>query len=373
MIAFDQLMGMQEFNLPLQCDKDQSVRELLELKFDLYYKTLSQLDGNLVDCKYAFDNLSKTKEIGDAILLAHDQAMAGKPGAGLTTFAAALNKYKAELDAGLVNILPKAERLYRIRASDKYLYDHKELFHIPFEDRHIAGTQRFSIPGRPSLYLGGSIFICWMEMGRPDFNKIFISEFRPHTQIKVLDMCYNLNFLKEVTNSPTTVYGGCEARKELIDGVLMFWPLLAACSIKRKNKDAKFHPEYVISHFLSEWIVDSGIDGIRYMSTQVDSEAHNGAGDFRTRSNCYFPAQENLPKGFCGILSAKFEMTPPAPFEIIKTVKSGRDHKIVSSEQIEIGKGYKVGMGKTEFYAVQFNLQDAPLALCGDVLKPPSP
>ena len=36
----------------------------------------------------------------------------------------------------------------------------KDMFHIPFEKRHLVSGQRFSIHGVPSVYLGESIYDC---------------------------------------------------------------------------------------------------------------------------------------------------------------------------------------------------------------------
>ena len=67
--------------------------------------------------------------------------------------------------------------LYRIRTGSLDPYSRKKLFHIPFELRHIVATQRYSIPGLPCLYLGSSLWACWEELGRPDFNKLHVARF----------------------------------------------------------------------------------------------------------------------------------------------------------------------------------------------------
>ena len=46
----------------------------------------------------------------------------------------------------------------------------RDLFHVPFEEREKLASQRYSIPGVPCLYLGSSAYVCWEELGRPEFQ-----------------------------------------------------------------------------------------------------------------------------------------------------------------------------------------------------------
>lgn len=85
--------------------------------------------------------------------------------------------------------------LYRVRKSDSVLRERKDLFHIPFKLRHRVSAMRFSVSGLPCLYLGTSIFVCWQEMGKPDFDKLYISSFisnNDNSHVRILDLGYNL-------------------------------------------------------------------------------------------------------------------------------------------------------------------------------------
>lgn len=69
------------------------------------------------------------------------------------------------------SVLPAGARLYKAREShSNYLYSKEEMFHIPYDKRHLIGNQRFSVSGLPCLYLASSSYVCWEELGRVDFN-----------------------------------------------------------------------------------------------------------------------------------------------------------------------------------------------------------
>lgn len=61
--------------------------------------------------------------------------------------------------------------MYKCRENSKLFHFLKdEMFHIPYEKRNLVGNQRFSLSGLPCLYLGGSSYICWEELGRKDLS-----------------------------------------------------------------------------------------------------------------------------------------------------------------------------------------------------------
>jgi hypothetical protein len=77
-------------------------------------------------------------------------------------------------DSGIRRFLDKGKafepgtNFFRIRIMPgNYPLEKKQLFHIPFQDRGLVNTQRYSIPGLPSLYVANSIYVAWEEMGRP--------------------------------------------------------------------------------------------------------------------------------------------------------------------------------------------------------------
>src|SRR5262249_44356941 len=109
----------------------------------------------------------------------------------------------ARLDQGIRNIMPEFSRflqpvdhafqkeLYRMRVEHEpgVTFSKPDLFHIPFDKRHKVTRQRYSIPGLPCLYLGGTLYICWEELRRPKFESIHVARFQvaDGQQISVLD------------------------------------------------------------------------------------------------------------------------------------------------------------------------------------------
>lgn len=84
-----------------------------------------------------------------------------------------------ELDSDLKNFsevlniveIPSGTNFYRIRIhKENYPLPNDSFFHIPFNLRGKVKTQRFSIPGFPSLYLGNSIYVYWEELKRPNIS-----------------------------------------------------------------------------------------------------------------------------------------------------------------------------------------------------------
>jgi hypothetical protein len=63
----------------------------------------------------------------------------------------------------------------------------RDIFHIPFEKRQLVASQRYSIPGLPSLHLASSLWIAWEEFDRPDLASIHASRFEGKGDLKVLD------------------------------------------------------------------------------------------------------------------------------------------------------------------------------------------
>ena len=80
-------------------------------------------------------------------------------------------------------------KLYRIRTSEYGgLFSKEEMFHIPFDKRHLVSNNRFSVHGFPSLYLGESTYICWEEMENPNFDTCNISIFSNDHPLSVINL-----------------------------------------------------------------------------------------------------------------------------------------------------------------------------------------
>lgn len=199
-------------------------------------------------------------------------------------------------------------RLFRIRQTENELPNRDQLFHIPFRARHLVANQRYSIAGLPSLYLGSSIYVCWLELGKPKFSNICISGYKPIGQISILNLAYDLpQLIDELENH--------QISHEDFINKLMLWPFLMACSFQIKYAYAAFHEEYILPSMLLDWITFHGKDihGLKYLSTKLKSPEKKNYG-----INYVFPPQRLDEKfDYCKVLSNSFVLTNPLSWELL--------------------------------------------------------
>lgn len=121
------------------------------------------------------------------------------------------------------------------------------MFHIPFDRRGIVGTQRYSAPGFPCLYLGFSPHACWEEMGRPDLSKTYISLFEPQEFYKFL------NFSIPYFHSWMDVNNGDKVFKNDLE----YFPFVISSMVKVCNPDDAFKPEYIVPQLVMQWLLEN--------------------------------------------------------------------------------------------------------------------
>lgn len=247
---------------------------------------------------------------------------------------------------------------YRIRESDsKHSLKREELFHVPFSQRRKINTNRFSIPGLPSLYLSDSIYVAWEELGRPKFDKIHASRFELSENFRVLDLT-------------TQIY----CRSEYLDTIIDFWgydralasvfkfPLILACAVKVNNSNDVFRPEYIVPQMLLQWIkANSYFDGICYTTSHIDYTNSNFEGSFR---NFIIPAlyQEG---DYCPKIKRIFKMTEVISAELVslseRTIEMGAfNYENVKVQAVEIIKGQKMNYSDTKFASLEKVLSYLP-------------
>jgi hypothetical protein len=258
--------------------------------------------------------------------------------------------------------------LYRMRlnkvAATSATLSGKDLFHVPFEIRHRVQNQRYSIAGLPCLYLGSSTWVCWEELGRPDLDSIFVSRFRIVEDIRVLDFQFPPRTAWVVFQHAISELRGlypvaaAELRNRFDDGFvgsyIGFWPLIAACSIKRESRDGAFYPQYIVPQLLLQWVTkEQRVDGIRYFSTRTPP-----GGDPHT--NCAFPAREIAASGRCSYLRRKFHLTDPIAWSILREVDAGAQVFIGPSNQM---RSIKL-TDNVNFYYPRTGFFQAEVTLC---------
>jgi hypothetical protein len=125
--------------------------------------------------------------------------------------------------------------MYRVRRQVAPPLTREEMFHVPFELRHKIAPQRYSIPGLPSLYLGGSLYTCWVEMRQPVFADLPASclWLRPGEQLRYVDFAHRPRWLCTWLSNN----GGAPLPQHAIDYIvshLVCWPLMAVASVRTK-------------------------------------------------------------------------------------------------------------------------------------------
>ncbi len=261
-----------------------------------------------------------------------NQAIIGSP---------AMKNHIYQMTVPLTKLCNRRTPLFRVRKSESILKNRKELFHIPFSQRHLVSAQRFSVSGLPCLYLGTSIFVCWQEMGKPDFDKLYISSFitdDESSQIRILDLGYNLTSALRSTPSEHSFLFEPERIDEynnedysdfpdpINDKVskLIAWPLVLACNYTKEHEHANFHKEYIIPNLLMQWISSDSnkdISGISYRSTKILNQKDSDIG-----INVILPPKMEritVPNTlYCPELKRTFKVTNPVSWAVFSTLKA---------------------------------------------------
>ena len=257
------------------------------------------------------------------------------------------------------------ENFYRIRVKpDSFAFQRSELFHIPFELRGRVKTQRYSIPGFPSLYLTNSIYVAWEELKRCNISEIQAVRLQNTVPLKLINLTterYNSRLRPFILEKHQWT--------ELYDAII--WPLAAVCSIKVQSPQDTFKPEYIIPQLLLQWISEKDIDGIAYSSTHIRLDEWNSFGLFH---NYVFPVKEVRASGQCSVLKQKFTMTEVLPMNILDIASFGGTLYGTESistdlnkaiESIEMVKGYPQPYSTTRLAELEFALTKLP---CNELL-----
>lgn len=263
--------------------------------------------------------------------------------------------------ASVEDISSHLQFLYRVRVGGLTDFTRKDLFHVPFEKRTLVTTQRYSISGLPSLYLGGSIWVCWEELGRPSFEKMQISRFKAvkGSNIQVLDLGFRPAMIAAFMATHPVNFTVERPSSRFVLAHAICWPLFAACSVIAKHPDSPFIPEYVIPQLLLQWVQsEPGFDGIRYFSTRIAQYVD----DPTPAANYVFPVKQSKPAGFCDELSKKFLLTRPLSWQILDSFAFTFPEPTpkVPEWPLKINADVEVPYWKTEFWNCEAKIRSLP-------------
>lgn len=349
-------------NLPIKPDPKKSFRELVKEKFEQF----GDLIDNSSDLSSAVNGIEftetifkrKNKVLRDGIISTINTYYEGRPSEAYHKLAEFMKKSGVSGYLTKDFYLDKKTDLYRLRVADgNYPLDSRDLFHIPFQLREKVKTQRYSIPGLPSLYLSNSVFVAWEEMKRPSFNRIQAMRLSNQRDFSLLDLTTDI-FARNGQLVDNTSYGWQLLYK------VMAWPLLAACSIKVKHSDDPFKPEYIILQLLMQWINKEKVDGIRYSSTHIDMNDEQHDGSFY---NIAFPVKTfDADHGYCKVLVKAFKSTSVLPMELRQFVshsdRLGNQESISTAvnpsiKSIELIQGMSQSYMQTMFGILEHSLK----------------
>lgn len=347
MARLSEWCSVPEVHLPRSPSHDFLQR--LDATFLSYASTIAGLDPGPLEDQVRSES-PNIVTLSNDILQAIREYLLGHPGKAYTSLEHGLSAVRPHINALQVGTpgatLPPVYRI-RISAAPKR-FTARELFHIPFELRRLVSPQRFSIPGLPSLYLGGSAYVCWEELGRPPSSAVYIAQFRfQRPNIPLLDMTYLPCFLEDYivncAKAPDPV-----ALEAKIVAAVVCWPLLAACMTQAHDNAAPFKPEYIIPQLLLQWVTqETSWAGIRYFSTKVGNPANADLG-----SNLVLPVQTLAETGLCPTLVGLFEVTSPWNWETALSVNvpmSPTDNK----GNIEPAHDAFVDYAATQFWRIE--------------------
>lgn len=324
-MKFEDIITNPFLHLPIKNDSQDSFRTFLFNTLDNYLELL----GKIAEEKIKIDGLSGTRKISNTIKIqSHfieglketlNFYLNGQPSDAYEKFNETLNKrIKKYTHIFNIGTFSDEQNFYRIRIKkENFALNQTEMFHIPFQLRNMVNTQRYSIPGFPSLYLGKTLYVAWEELKRPSVNDFQAVRLKNIQEIKYLDLTGN-NISKNYNSHIAYKY-------------LMTWPLIACCSVKVDNPNDSFKPEYIFPQLLLQWIRNNkNIDAIKYNSTHINYNGIETKGDLY---NLVLPVKENKDFGHCEELLSIFEMTNTISNQLIE-FSSGGGMFLESSEEV---------------------------------------
>jgi hypothetical protein len=315
------LLNSDEAQLPKESTSSDFLPDLTKWH-DAYITQVGLLSGNDAMTQAVKSRLSVINDVSKNVRDALEFYLKGDRLSAINSFDNSLKLIVSDLTRleSQSGVPDGSTPLYRLRAPrGEFVLNlkRKDLFHIPFSCRRDVSEQRYGVTGLPALYLGGSTYVCWEELGRPAFHSLYVARFRAVTSYphKVLNLAYRPALIAALAND---IFNGkspsSQSRIDFVISQATIWPLLAACAARSKKRGSAFTPEYIIPQMLTEWVTrNSEIDGIRYFSVQMEEYYPNP----NFSSNWVFPVKSQGSGDYCSVLSSSFHLTDPINWTLI--------------------------------------------------------
>ena len=276
-------------------------------------KLLLKLENNLkTERKVNQRCLQKITQISNTLQVVLQEYVLGQHATAYDLFSEVMR----EMDIQTIYEPLKEKCLYRARkicGKNKNPFTYNSFFHIPFDKRFKVGSQRYSYPGLPCLYMGNTPEVCCNELNCTK-NQVSIAEIDiVNGQEKlILDLTKPLRFLFD-----------CNYGEKQNDDLLKWIPLVFMCSTEiSKTKIANvgeekiaFRIDYVIPQLLLEYVLDQTVWnekqvlGIKYYSVREKAILDLIRGNTavaNSKINYAIPARTNSESGYCKELQKTF-------------------------------------------------------------------
>lgn len=262
-------------------------------------------------------------------------------------------------DIKMVKQIRKGKTFYRARKDEGVQFNKENLFHVPFQFRHIVSTTRYSLIGFPALYIADTTYTCWEEFERYRLRDLCFSKIQNQEELSVIEINHFKEFFSEYCNNETN--RNEDEQLAYILSYLVTFPLTLACTVKVKNPNGNFKPEYIIPQLLIEYIsTKKDIDGIKFPSTKVDYSKLRGLNSY----NYVFPVKSNNESGFCDKLIEKFHISEPTSLELEEIIHNTSNVYLKSKSsvhpigEIELINGKKSLYRDTSFGKIEISLKN---------------
>jgi RES domain len=329
--------------------------------FERFKQQLDQVTGADGISDRIVRRRGESHRLCDRIIAAIHVYLDGYPGKAFNEINTALAAVASELNSVMATAdrRESLECLYRIRTSNEpgERFTRQDLFHIPFDKRHKVATQRFSIPGLPCLYLGGSIDVCWEELRKPAFTTVHIARFKGSAgaTLRLVNLSERPQYWTLLaTKDPGAL--NVPKNQEYVAAQTILRPLMAACHIKVLHSDGSFRPEYIVPQILLEWVrATHGYDGICYTSTHIESTFIEPMG----QRNFVFAAKQMRPEGHCPELMQQFELSEALSWQRAEAIgdnDGSNPFPYLTDFEIESVTGVRTKYLHTAFYSMQWRL-----------------
>lgn len=338
--AFKNILNDEQLFLPIRWN-GVDFSETLEKLFYHYIKQLETV-ADKAD-RFSYDirvDIEEIKRVTGLLIKSTSHYLNGFPAKAFTTFEQAMGilsqtPLKVYQKSVMEQFDEPADRrqddlkLFRaVQVGDNKPYQRARVFHTPYNLRSKVSTNRYSIAGYPSLYLGTSLNLCCKEIkADPNHNLTIAAAFKlertieyTNTNVQVIELGVKpQDFLEipvENEVSGRHISRNLTQSASVRSAFLLWYPLIAACSFIRTNKNDPFAAEYIIPQLLMQWVRgeinadDEDYDqliGIRYFSCASVKASDMGF-------NYVFPTsgrQKSAELPYCAVLAKAFRLTNP--------------------------------------------------------------